>query len=293
MNDEPPPLPGSEMRLSRWRYILAILIIGFYPIWLGLLSVIMGGGHGGGEETVPALGGDGIQVIFAVIEAGIIFMVLVGISWGLSRFTWRGIGGVWPGIYEAKAFWRKMFFSIFKGMGWSVVLRFLPALVIIPGILIYSLFAEIEEGQVKEMVPKVETLIDVDALSEDPVYLFLNLTLISFVVAGLREEVWRAITFFLFLKLFPRIGESWKGKALMVVGVALIFGIGHAPQGMMAIVLTMILGIALGFLQLWHRSIWEATMAHGFFDATTFMLLALKVPQMLEEMSKGSALIIP
>jgi membrane protease YdiL (CAAX protease family) len=34
-----------------------------------------------------------------------------------------------------------------------------------------------------------------------------------------------------------------------------------------------VLGFCLGLIMIFHRSIWPAVMAHGFFDATTFAIL--------------------
>ena len=72
----------------------------------------------------------------------------------------------------------------------------------------------------------------------------------------------------------------------MVVIVALIFGIGHLPQGIMGVLLTSVLGVGLGFLQIWHKSIWEATMAHGFFNATSFLLMAYGVDDLIKELNE-------
>ena len=56
---------------------------------------------------------------------------------------------------------------------------------------------------------------------------------------------------------------------------AVVFGLGHVSQGWGGVVLTTILGLGLGLILVWRRSFWEAVLAHGFFDATTFALMFL------------------
>jgi membrane protease YdiL (CAAX protease family) len=56
---------------------------------------------------------------------------------------------------------------------------------------------------------------------------------------------------------------------------ALVFGLGHLPQGWGGVAVTAAMGLGLGLIMVLHRSIWEAVLAHGFFNATTFGLLYL------------------
>jgi membrane protease YdiL (CAAX protease family) len=60
-----------------------------------------------------------------------------------------------------------------------------------------------------------------------------------------------------------------------VVLTSLIFGIGHLPQGMLAVAMTALIGMALGAIMVLHRSVWPAVIAHGMFDATSFALIPL------------------
>jgi len=61
---------------------------------------------------------------------------------------------------------------------------------------------------------------------------------------------------------------------IAVVLAAVVFGLGHWPQGLAGVALTGTLGLGLGAILLYHRSLWVAVLAHGFFDATSFALLA-------------------
>lgn len=281
----PPPLPKSQ-NVSQWRIVIAFLIFGLYPLWMAVLNEFAATNLEEGQEMAPALGGNSQELLNSVLFGLIVFIILLAICWVCSRFTMRGVGLNWLESRTLNASFKKFFMSIFKGMGWSIVLRFLPLVVLLPGFFIFSLFTDVEQEQLSELVPKVETLISRDALSNDPFYLFLNLSLVSFVVAGLREELWRGVSFFLLQKLFPESLSGKWGKAIMILSVALIFGVGHLPQGIMGVLLTTVLGIGLGFLQVWHKSIWEATMAHGFFNATSFLLMAYGVDEFLQKLSE-------
>jgi membrane protease YdiL (CAAX protease family) len=58
-----------------------------------------------------------------------------------------------------------------------------------------------------------------------------------------------------------------------VLIAAAIFGAGHAAQGIVGAVAAGVLGIGFGLIMLLHRSIWPAVLAHGFFNATSFVLI--------------------
>ncbi len=110
---------------------------------------------------------------------------------------------------------------------------------------------------------------------DDLVYLWLNLTVVSFGLAGLREELWRAGMLAGLAALFPRMFHRAKGKLAAIAFGAVVFGCGHLPQGWGGVVMATILGLGLGAIMVYHRSIWEAALAHGFFDASTFLMLYL------------------
>ena len=61
----------------------------------------------------------------------------------------------------------------------------------------------------------------------------------------------------------------------MLMIVSLMFGFGHTYQGVIGVGATTLLGLGLGAIMLWHKSIWHAVIAHGFFDASTFVTLYL------------------
>lgn len=111
----------------------------------------------------------------------------------------------------------------------------------------------------------------------DPLYKFLVITLVSFVVAGFREELWRAATMAGIFHLAPK---KWNQavKTGLALGISsVLFGLGHLYQGATGVLGTTLLGIALGAIMLRHKSVWPAIMAHGCFDAVSFAALAFGV----------------
>ena len=61
---------------------------------------------------------------------------------------------------------------------------------------------------------------------------------------------------------------------MSVLVAAALFGIGHVAQGPGGVLATALLGVAFGAILLDRRSIWEAVIAHGLFDAVGFLVLA-------------------
>jgi membrane protease YdiL (CAAX protease family) len=159
-------------------------------------------------------------------------------------------------------------------MAYSLLLRALLGVAIVLVVSVASKVGRIAISP-ETLRPHVERLIDPDALRHDPAYLALLLTWVSFLVAGFREELWRAGMFAGFSVLFPRRSESRSGAASIIVCVSVLFGLGHLVQGISAVVLTALLGVGLSMIMRKHRSIWEAVFAHGFFNAASFALLAL------------------
>jgi membrane protease YdiL (CAAX protease family) len=126
----------------------------------------------------------------------------------------------------------------------------------------------------------VENVVDVAALQDNPAYYWLTLTVVSFVVAGLREELWRASFLAGMKKLWPgRFGSTF-GQIGAVVIAAVIFGLAHLSMGSVAAFMAGLLGLGLGLIMVLHRSIWPAVLAHGFFDATSMALIPWGIEMM-------------
>jgi hypothetical protein len=60
--------------------------------------------------------------------------------------------------------------------------------------------------------PGIENMVDVAALRENPAYLWLTLTVVSFAAGGLREELWRSSFLAGMRMLWPRQFGSMIGQ---------------------------------------------------------------------------------
>jgi membrane protease YdiL (CAAX protease family) len=87
----------------------------------------------------------------------------------------------------------------------------------------------------------------------------------------------------------PDVFGTRKGQYGAVFVAAIIFGLGHLPQGIGGVAVTAGLGFGLGWIMVRHQSAWEAILAHGFFDASTFAALYVVVNYFPESL-KGLAI---
>ena len=195
----------------------------------------------------------------------LVFGFVFGLAWLAARASADQLFLIWDSGWQ----------PVWRGFLYALGLRLLIALVVLAiGFVAVTLFGS-GEDLMRNLQPKTEQLVSAQALAKDPVYLWLNLTFVSFVVAGLREELWRAGMLAGLFALFPRRFGGTGGKMAAVGLVALVFGLGHLVQGWGGVTMTTLLGVGLGIIMLVHRSIWEAVLAHGFFDAGTFAFLYL------------------
>jgi membrane protease YdiL (CAAX protease family) len=263
-NDIPPLLnaPAPEAvqggGVPRWRWWLHLSVLGAFPLVVGVTGLVRF--H---SKRAPVLPGDvsGLLTVCGV-ELGF-FGVLFAIAWIASRADAR----------QLMLKWRKGGMPIVWGLGYSVALRGGIAVVATVVVTIWFAIAGAHASDLASIKSHADRLVNPQAMVGDPAYLILLLTLVSFVVAGLREELWRAAMLAGIRTLFPRRFAALHGRVLAVLAVALIFGLGHTAQGFAGVLITALLGAGLGGIMLWHRSIWEAVFAHGFFDASSFALL--------------------
>jgi membrane protease YdiL (CAAX protease family) len=257
----PPLLSEVEARSDRpkWRWVIHLLLLAGYVIGLGLAGALLKD-----ADSEPAMPGDVESLAkMCALEFGL-FMIVFAAAWSFSRarrdelfLNWRG--GLRPILWG-------ILYSIGLRVGVMVVL----AVVALP---IYSLKGE---KAVEDLRPKSEAVINTTAL-KDPVYVAFAVTVVSFGMAGFREELWRVGIMAGLAGFAPAIFKSRRGQFMAVAIAAVIFGIGHAPQGWAGVFITAVLGLALGCIIVRHQSIWEAVLAHGFFDATTFAALYLVI----------------
>lgn len=224
-------------------------------------------------ETFAGVASDGEAIlpkdIRGLLELSVqnllLFAIIFGLTWALGRTNRDELFLRWPDWWQPWVL----------GAGYSVALRLLAAVVTLGVIaVLYVIFQATgkDPHSLEQLRPKVENLISFEAL-RDPLYLLLACTLLSFIVAGLREELWRAGVVSYFTRLLPVRWQNWRGQALAVVVTSVVFGLGHWPQGPAGVILTTTIGLGLGAVMVFHRSLWIAVMAHGFFDASTFVML--------------------
>jgi len=267
----PPPLPSDgvppviqsagEPRVARWRWWVHLILIGAYPLLVAAGALQREPTHG------PVLS----QTVGGLLLVSGLELLLFGTVFGLGWLASRASRDV------LLLRWRPGWWVLPLGVGYSVAIRLGVGLVlaIVSGVLVAGQVTTPEalEKFTLENRPDVESLVDVEQMRRDPLYLALTMTLVSFVVAGLREELWRAGFLAGLRVLFPRVFGSRRGEVLAVFLIAIIFGGAHAGMGVLAAAMAGVLGMFLGLIMVFHRSIWPAVLAHGFFDATTMALL--------------------
>jgi membrane protease YdiL (CAAX protease family) len=249
-------LPRSRVGKLRW-WIHLILIGGYFVPSIFLT----------GPRAHPALTYTSRGLLFVCALQIAAFALVFGLGWLSSRAT----------TDELLLRWQPKRWLILLGIGYSVAIRIGVAIVaiVVSAVLLATVF---DQRQLTEFwrsgEPNIREIVSVATARSDPVYIWLLLTVVSFVVAGLREELWRAGTLAAMRALWPRAFGSRFGEVIAVLLIAVEFGAGHVRLGVFAAVAAGLLGIFLGLIMLAHRSIWPAVIAHGFFDATSFALLA-------------------
>lgn len=254
------PVSPAPQPVRRWGWWIHFVLIGVYPV----LGVIVRSGQ---TRHGPVLTGDtrGLLIVCGIEIA--LFSLVFALGWLASRASRE----------ELSLFWRPGWWVVPLGFGYSVALRFaLLIIVIVVGLFLLSIraftpetlqeFAEINR-------PNVEAIVTVSALQYNSSYFWLTVTLVSFVVAGLREELWRGAILAALRALWPSRFATPLGQYIAVMLIAVLFGAMHLGMGPIAAALAGILGLFLGVIIVVHRSIWPAVIAHGLFDATTFAIL--------------------
>jgi membrane protease YdiL (CAAX protease family) len=205
-------------------------------------------------------------LLLIAVELGV-FGIVFGTAWLLSRANRD----------QLLLRWRRGSAFVLLGIGYSVALRLLIAALVAAMVLVLVGTGSMNSKGVEDFFtkyrPAVENLVDVSALRKDPLYFILTSTVVSFILGGLREELWRSGFLAGMRTLWPVAFGSRFGQAIPVILAAVIFGFGHLSQGPVAVFLITALGLGLGVIMVAHRSIWPAVIAHGMFDATSMALL--------------------
>lgn len=261
-----PIVPSLKPVIARWRHATALAILLGFMVFVAVAGAFTNSLPKG--QIQPMLPSTAPQLIkLSALELGM-FGILWGVAWLLSRPSTDDLFLRWRGTWE----------NIVLGLGYSLALRFVPVVAVI-FLAMFALLSGVKPEDLTEYIkgfsPSPEKMVSLEALQNDPIYRFLMVTWMSFIVAGLREELWRVAVIASFTKLLtPRYSE--RGVQIFAVVVSsLFFGMAHIIQGPLAIGLTALIGMALGAITIAHRSIWPAVIAHGAFDALSFLLLPL------------------
>lgn len=261
--ESPPPIPTTTVRETpRWRWLIHLFVIGSYPA-LGLFFRTTSGPIPRG----PALSGNvrGLLVVSAVEI--IVFSIFFAVACLISRASRE----------QLMLRWRPGWAVVPLGIGYSIALRIGLIVIAVAVMAAVAATQTVTPEKVQEYVnanrPDVEALVSVPAMRSNPAYYWLTITLVSFVVAGVREEMWRAGTLAAMRALWPRAFGSTLGQGLAIALIAVAFGAMHLRMGVLAAVGAGVLGLMLGIIIILHKSIWPAVIAHGVFDATTLALL--------------------
>jgi len=256
----PPPIQEPRP-VSRRRWWVHLILITTYILVVAVVGLARN------KSDQPALshtpGGLLLVCSMELLSFGFVF----GLAWMASRASRDDLLLRWRGNVH----------PVLLGVAYSVGLRVALGLgtVLVAAALLATRVMTIDSLQDFYMKnrPGIENAVDVAALRDNPAYFWLTLTVVSFAVAGLREELWRASFLAGMKALWPRQFGSAAGRVCAVCVAAVIFGLAHLSMGVMAAFFAGLLGLGLGLIMVFHRSIWPAVLAHGFFDATSMALL--------------------
>jgi membrane protease YdiL (CAAX protease family) len=264
----PPAIPAPVRQTPRWRWLIHLLILAVYPM-LGLLFRA----NSGRLQQAPALSGNVRGLLFVSGVELLVFSIFFALACLVSRASRE----------ELNLRWRPGWWVVPLGMGYSIALRIGLMVIAVAVIVVLAATQTVTPQKVQEYIsanrPDVEALVSVPAMRSNPAYFWLTITLVSFVVAGIREEMWRAGTLAAMRAVWPRVFGSRVGQCGAIALIAVAFGAMHLRMGVLAAVGAGVLGLMLGVIIVVHKSIWPAVVAHGVFDATTLAVLPWWIEQ--------------
>ncbi|MDB6022875.1 MAG: Abortive infection protein, partial [Pedosphaera sp.] len=223
--------------IPRWRWWLHLVVLALFPLAPGVLGLLKQ------DRSQPLLPKSVAGLFQVSAEEMLLFGAVFGIAWLCSRANRT----------QLLLQWRRGIFPVLLGFGYSIALRLIIMMLMVAVIVAWVLIAGLHGKGLDHLRPQTEQLVNAGALTKNPLYLVLCLTLISFVVAALREELWRAGMLAGIQELFPKQFATLRGRLIAVMMVALLFGLGHTPQGWGGVALTGLLGLGLGLIMVWHR----------------------------------------
>ena len=244
----PPPPTPRRGRLGWFGHLF------FLTAWL--LSLIVGWElhRASGRPHVAVGSVEG--VLRRVALESLIFGAVCALAWGCSRAT----------LDEWRVRWRGGFGPIWRGVLYSFALRIVVMVITIIVVVTLVALRVIDPNNAKALRPQVENAVSPSALAHDRAFFWCAVTLLS-ACAGIVEEIWRGGMLAGLAGTFPKMFGGRIGQWAAVVPVAVFFGLGHLYMGWPAVAAAALLGLGLGAIMVWHRTIWDAVIAHALFDA--------------------------
>jgi membrane protease YdiL (CAAX protease family) len=260
LSSPPAASPQVAKPVSKVRWCIHLAIMAALPVLAGLLGA---SSHGRG----PALTNNARGLLLVCGIEVLIFGTVFGVTWLISRASRD----------DLLLRWRPGFWVVPLGALYSVAIRVAVGILLVLVAVIVVICARPSRVAMQQFSeahrPQVETLVDLQALSNDPVYFWLAVIVVSLVMGGLREELWRSSFLAGLRSLWPRVFGSSGGGIAGAAIAALFFGAGHLPQGMLAVAMVTIVGFLLGVIMTLHRSVWPSVVAHGLFDSASIAMI--------------------
>jgi membrane protease YdiL (CAAX protease family) len=255
---ETPPPPPKPVSKVRWSIHLALM---------AALPIVAGFGGLSRRHSGAAFSDNVTGLLTACAFELLFFAIPFALAWGVSRASKD----------DLLLRWRPGWLVLPLGAFYSVAVRFAAGIVVGIGAAIVAISKGTTAADMQKFTlehrPQVEKLVDIHAMSHSPLYFWLNVVLVSLVVGGLREELWRSSFLAGLRALWPKWFASTNGGIASAGVAALFFGAAHLPQGILAAVLITVVGFLLGVIMVMHRSIWPSVVAHGLFDAASMAAL--------------------
>ena len=258
----------KTIQVKRWRWWVYFILINLYVLSFGILGLFAGKASHGTSRVSPSLG-----LLFDCAVEMTQFGLVFGLAFFLSRVTPEELLLRWRG--SIKPLWLGAAYAIGLRLTVGFLIRFMFFILMVAGIMAPYQMLDIGAAHSSG----VERIVSTTALHQDTVFLWLSLTLTSFIFAAMAEELWRAAFFAGVKALWPQSFKSRLGQVGVVAFAAIIFGFGHTLQGSLAVLHAGLMGFGFGLIMIFHRSIWPAVIAHGLFDATSMAMMAYKQSQ--------------
>jgi membrane protease YdiL (CAAX protease family) len=264
--------PGGSPPTNRRGWWIHLALVTLYIVLISVLARYRSQSQGDSPALTKTAGG---LLLVCTLE-----LLLFGVMFGAAVVASRASRD------DLLLRWRHGFWPVPLGIAYSVGVRLVVGVVtVVAGAeLLVTRLMSVQAFRhfLINNRPDIGAAVDVAALRHNPVYFWLTLTVVSFVLGGVREELWRSAFLAGLTRLWPRRFGSKNGTLLAVTIAAVVFGAAHAYMGPLAVVFAAAIGFMLGLIMVLHRSIWPAVIAHGAFDATTVALLPWAMTRLSE-----------